>query len=199
MEKKKLIKLKGEVKEMTCTEVYEQFRGLNVNWAKGFLNSGDRLEDLIQVTNVGLVKAFNLYNVDFGNSFSTFLGAVVNNQLKLHLRNLRKSKYEPSLDYYEFKNNEGKSMNLLDKLEDPLNYEEIALHSTMIADIGKLRDELNPIAKEIIECLYFKDMTQYQVGKILNYSQVQISRILKKSLKILKFRYETDERLVAMR
>ena len=199
MEERKLIRLKNETKEMTCAEVYEQFRGLNVRWAKGYLYSGDRLEDLIQVTNVGLVQAFNLYKPEYKNLFSTFLGVIVSYQLKHHLRYLKKSKFEPSLDYCEFTNDEGKSSSLLDKLKDPIDYEDIALQSTMIADIRKLRHELNPKASKIIECFYFKNMTQSEIGNEIDLSQVQISRILKKTLKTLKTRYENNEILMAAR
>ena len=45
---------------------------------------------------------------------------------------------------------------------------------------------LTEIEKEVIKLYYFQDITQKDIGKLLNTSQVQISRILEKSLSKMK-------------
>ena len=46
----------------------------------------------------------------------------------------------------------------------------------------QLLDELGEEEKKLIELRYFREMTQMQVAKILNISQVQVSRMEKKIL-----------------
>ena len=51
---------------------------------------------------------------------------------------------------------------------------------------------LDSKGKQIIMLRYFKDKTQIQVAKMLGISQVQVSRIEKKVLKIMKEKLEED-------
>ncbi len=61
-------------------------------------------------------------------------------------------------------------------------YEEIVNNIT----IGKALEILDTKEKEIILLRYYKEMTQVQIAKILNTSQVQVSRIEKKALKKMR-------------
>lgn len=61
-------------------------------------------------------------------------------------------------------------------------------HSNLIEKLTlkRVMDELNDKQKSIIELRYFKDKTQVEVAKIMGISQVQVSRIEKKTLKQMK-------------
>ena len=61
-------------------------------------------------------------------------------------------------------------------------YEKIINNIT----IGKALETLDTKEKEIILLRYYKEMTQVQIAKILNTSQVQVSRIEKKALKKMR-------------
>jgi RNA polymerase sporulation-specific sigma factor len=61
-------------------------------------------------------------------------------------------------------------------------YEKIVNNIT----IGKALEILDTKEKEIILLRYYKEMTQVQIAKILNTSQVQVSRIEKKALKKMR-------------
>ena len=61
-------------------------------------------------------------------------------------------------------------------------YEKIVNNIT----IGKALETLDTKEKEIILLRYYKEMTQVQIAKILNTSQVQVSRIEKKALKKMR-------------
>lgn len=78
---------------------------------------------------------------------------------------------------------DGSPVLLIDKLsenveEDSEIVDKIALKEALI--------NLDTKARQIIMLRYFKDKTQVQVAKMLGISQVQVSRIEKKVLKIMK-------------
>lgn len=78
---------------------------------------------------------------------------------------------------------DGSPVLLIDKLSE--NYEE----DNEIVDKIALKEALTNLdnkARQIIMLRYFKDKTQVQVAKMLGISQVQVSRIEKKVLKIMK-------------
>ena len=78
---------------------------------------------------------------------------------------------------------DGAPVLLIDKLSE--NVEEDNNMIDRIALKEALRD-LDIKARQIIMLRYFKDKTQVQVAKMLGISQVQVSRIEKKVLKIMK-------------
>lgn len=78
---------------------------------------------------------------------------------------------------------DGSPVLLIDKLsetmeEDKEMVDKIALKEAL--------QKLEPKARQIIMLRYFKDKTQIQVAKMLGISQVQVSRIEKKVLKMMK-------------
>lgn len=80
---------------------------------------------------------------------------------------------------------DGSPVLLIDKLSE--NFEE----DNEIVDKIALKEALSNLdtkARQIIMLRYFKDKTQVQVAKLLGISQVQVSRIEKKVLKIMKER-----------
>ncbi len=80
---------------------------------------------------------------------------------------------------------DGSPVLLIDKLSE--NYEE----DNELVDKLALKEALTNLdnkSRQIIMLRYFKDKTQVQVAKMLGISQVQVSRIEKKVLKIMKER-----------
>jgi RNA polymerase sporulation-specific sigma factor len=80
---------------------------------------------------------------------------------------------------------DGAPVLLIDKLSE--DYEE----DNEIVDKIALKEALTNLdtkSRQIIMLRYFKDKTQVQVAKLLGISQVQVSRIEKKVLKIMKER-----------
>ena len=76
---------------------------------------------------------------------------------------------------------------LIDKLsekgeEDKEMIDKIALKEAL--------RNLDAKSRQIIMLRYFKDKTQIQVAKILGISQVQVSRIEKKVLKVMRIKLE---------
>lgn len=190
MEERKQIKFKDEIREMNCSEVYEQFKKLICMKAHGFHNAGANVEVLIQIGNVGLVKAFKSYKPESKNTFSTYLGIVVNNEILMNIRKLKKIRNEINFSVEIASDGDGNILTISDMIKDPINYEDLALKPIINADIKRLLGELKPLNRKAIELFYFNEMLQCQIAEELNYSQSYISRILIKSLKILRNRYE---------
>jgi len=191
MEQRKLIKLKGEIREMSCSEVYEQFKKFIHSTAYKYNDSTESLEDLIQVANVGLVQAFNTYEIESGNHFMTYLWSVVAHSMLKHLRNVKR-KDKAKIDNYIIYDDNGHTTTNLDLLTEPTNCEDVAITNIVSMDMKKFINELKPRNKKIIELSYFNNMTQRQIGEKLNITQATVSKIIKKSLKILKTKYECE-------
>lgn len=86
--------------------------------------------------------------------------------------------------YEAHHNNDGDSLMQIDVIEndDNLSEEEI-LNKVIIKDkLKKLKDK----HRKVIELRYFSDLTQEQVGKVLNTTQVTVSRIEKAALNTLR-------------
>lgn len=82
---------------------------------------------------------------------------------------------------------DGAPVLLIDKLS------EVSEEDTGIVDKIELKEALANLddkSRQIIMLRYFKDKTQVQVAKMLGISQVQVSRIEKKVLKIMKDKLE---------
>lgn len=78
---------------------------------------------------------------------------------------------------------EGTPVLLIDKISDnPEEDSDVIDRLALKEALGKL----DPKSRQIIMLRYFKDKTQIQVAKMMGISQVQVSRIEKKVLKIMK-------------
>jgi len=75
--------------------------------------------------------------------------------------------------------NDGNEIFLVDKLPEEKDENEKMLNHMLLK---QLLEELGEEEKKLIELRYFREMTQMQVAKILNISQVQVSRMEKKIL-----------------
>jgi RNA polymerase sigma-B factor len=68
------------------SELSEIFQPLAEYLARRFYGRGEPLEDLIQVANLGLLKAIDRFDVERGVKFSTYATATVVGELKRHFR-----------------------------------------------------------------------------------------------------------------
>lgn len=85
--------------------------------------------------------------------------------------------YQPAYDFDE------DGINLIDKMQSETNQEEIISNRLCIQEALKnLKDQ----EKQIIVLRYYKGKTQTEVAKILGITQVQVSRIEKKTLEHMR-------------
>lgn len=80
---------------------------------------------------------------------------------------------------------DGNEMELIDKLEEKRNFNDEVVNSIAI---NALIDELPEKEKKIIRMRYFEDRTQTDIASELGISQVQVSRLEKKILTLMRNR-----------
>ena len=73
---------------------------------------------------------------------------------------------------------------LIDRLNDDCSSSESELIDKIV--LRQVLESLKPRERQIIFLRYFKEKTQVQIAKMLNISQVQVSRIEKKILEEIK-------------
>lgn len=78
---------------------------------------------------------------------------------------------------------DGTDILLQDKLQERGNAQEKVLDRLLLEEILQY---LEPVERRLIYMRYFQDMTQSQVAGQLGVSQVQVSRMEKKILKMLR-------------
>ncbi|QQQ86336.1 sigma-70 family RNA polymerase sigma factor [Peptacetobacter hiranonis] len=66
---------------------------------------------------------------------------------------------------------------------------EDSIPYTELIELNEIIDELPDLEKKVMKLRYFEDFTQAKTGEILGISQVQVSRIERKALMLLKKEY----------
>ncbi len=89
-----------------------------------------------------------------------------------------------SIESAKYTNNkDGNSINLIDTIKSDKDESEIITNSLTIK---QMINELDSKEKEVILLRFYKGKTQSQVAKILNITQVQVSRIERKILENMR-------------
>ena len=163
--------------------------------ANKFKNRGEPLDDLIQVGYLGLLKAIDRFDPDRGLEFTTYATPTILGEIKRHFRDKGWSVRVPRrLQELSAKVNQATDA-LTIQLQRSPKVEEIAeylgatvdevleaMESSSLILEEALRD-FTPREKEIIEMRFLKGMTQIEIAKELGISQVQVSRLLRRTLK----------------
>lgn len=81
-----LLKLAGEGDKKARDTIIEENVGLVWSIVKRFSNRGYEPEDIFQVGVIGLIKAIDYFNMDFGVKFSTYAVPMITGEIKRFLR-----------------------------------------------------------------------------------------------------------------
>ncbi len=152
-------------------------------------SSGEDMEDLISIGTIGLIKAIKTYNEDKGVRLATYAARCIENEVLMHLRNIKKLKKEVSLYDPIGYDKEGNEISLIDVLttdNEIVEFVETKLQEEKIR--GKI-DILTKRERQVIEMRYglFDGLkeTQREIAKKLGISRSYVSRIEKRALKKL--------------
>jgi len=109
----------------TLDEIVRRNQNLLHHILKRFAYAGDPYEDLLQVANLGLIKAAQRFDAERGVRFSTYATAIVDGELRHHLRDslLMKQPRWVKKVYHEI---QAKSTELMHKLGRPPEVAELA-------------------------------------------------------------------------
>jgi RNA polymerase sigma-B factor len=109
----------------TLDEIVRRNQNLLHHILKRFAYASDPYEDLLQVANLGLIKAAQRFDAERGVRFSTYATAIVDGELRHHLRDslLMKQPRWVKKVYHEI---QAKSTELMHKLGRPPEVSELA-------------------------------------------------------------------------
>ncbi len=143
-----------------------------------------------------LIKAVMTFQPEKGSRLSTYAARCIDNELLMHLRNLRKVSREISIYEPIGTDKEGNQINFMDIIEsDEPDVVEIMDKNSKIRYLRKiLPDILTEREQEIIMLRYGltedKPVTQKQIANRLGISRSYVSRIEKKALGKLREKFE---------
>jgi RNA polymerase sigma-B factor len=76
-------------RDLVCEILVDRYAGLVRSCVRRYLNSPEPAEDLMQVGYVGLLKAINNFDPEFGNGLSAYAEPCVSGEIKRHFRDKR--------------------------------------------------------------------------------------------------------------
>ena len=208
-------------------KLVEDNLGLVHSCCQKFKNRGIEYDDLFSSGCMGLIKAIDNFNPDYGLQLSTYAVPVILGEIKQLFRNGGAVKVSRSLKELSIKINKtsndfqlkhnrpptvGELAKILEttkeKINEALNATRLPLSLTtddeddikeldlpcddeveMLTEklaLKQVISQLDITDKKIIELRYYKHQTQTQTAKILNMTQVQVSRREKKILMFMR-------------
>ncbi len=152
-------------------------------------SSGEDMEDLISIGTIGLIKAIKTFNEERGVRLATYAARCIENEVLMHLRNIKKVKQEVSLYDPIGHDKEGNEISLIDILTT--DNEIIDLLEAKLQE-EKIRGKMGILTRrerQVIEMRYglFTGLkeTQREIARKLGISRSYVSRIEKRALKKL--------------
>lgn len=144
-------------------------------------------EDLVSVSQIGLIKAAITYNDTLNIKFVTYASNCIKNEIYMYLRKERF--YKKTISLYQSNNDIDDDLELIDILyvsEDAI--EEIEKREDFENTINIILNCLN--SKERYITLYsISGMNQNSIAKTMSYTQAYVSIILHKAIKKIKKYY----------
>lgn len=154
---------------------------------KKFDNTGEETEDLISIGTVGLIKGVESFQKSRGTKLATYAARCIENEILMHLRTLKKTNKDISLNEPIGQDHEGNEVSLIDVLEaENINIIEYIQLNMDIEKMEKYFNVLTEREKKVIIYRYglndAKEMTQREIASMLNISRSYVSRIEKRAL-----------------
>ena len=157
-------------------------------------------DDLVSIGTIGLIKAINTFKPDKKIRLSSYASRCIENEILMHLRAVKKTERDVSLNETIDTDKDGNPLTLMDimKVDDNILDElDMKLNSKKLGQY--ITEELNSREKTVIILRYGlngkKPMTQKEIAKMLDISRSYVSRIETKALKTLRKKFESSSNL----
>lgn len=154
---------------------------------KKFENTKEDTDDLISIGTIGLIKAIESYSVGKGTKLATYAARCIENEILMHLRGLKKTRKDVSLNDPIGQDKEGNTISLIDILKSQNKdiVDEISLTLESKKIYGSLH-VLDSREKEVIIDRFgldnHQELTQREIAEKLSISRSYVSRIEKRAL-----------------
>ena len=148
-------------------------------------------DELLSIGSLGLIKAVDSFNNDFGTKFATYGARCSQNEILMFFRSKKKNMSDVSINDTIDVDKDGNPLTYLDIISVEESIENDLDMKEHIAKVKKLVDEiLDDREKQIIILRYglkgYEPRTQREVAKYLGISRSYVSRIEKRALEKLK-------------
>ncbi|WP_424511332.1 RNA polymerase sporulation sigma factor SigK [Scopulibacillus darangshiensis] len=154
---------------------------------KKFENTKEDSEDLISIGTIGLIKAIESYSPGKGTKLATYAARCIENEILMHLRGLKKTRKDVSLNDPIGQDKEGNEISLIDVLKS--KNKDVVEEITLNMEKRKVYEYLHILddrEKEVVIARFGldnrKELTQREIAKKLNISRSYVSRIEKRAL-----------------
>ena len=161
---------------------------------KKYYSSYEHPDELLSIGSMGLIKAVDSFDVDFGTRFATYGAKCVQNEILMFFRSARRLGAEISINDTIDIDKDGNPLTYLDiiSVEESIENElDMKIHIERLR--GMLETVLTEREHEIIVLRYglkgYQPRTQREVAKYLGISRSYVSRIEKRALEKLRFKF----------
>ena len=156
---------------------------------KYYAAPGDQ-EDLISIGTIGLIKAVDSYDTGRKARFSTYASRCIENEVRMHLRRLRRDPDVISMQEPLETGHDGAALQIQDVLPDDACMETDCEQRELAARLRGGVAQLQGRERQIIQLRYGlagqPPMTQQQVAEVLHISRSYISRLETRALRQLE-------------
>lgn len=197
-EEKKMLQLMQQGDQHARNKLIEHNLRLVAHIVKKFENTGEESEDLISIGTIGLIKGIESFSPNKGTKLATYAARCIENEILMHLRAMKKTKKDVSLQEPIGQDKEGNEISLIDILEaDNSDFIDAIQTHMELKKIQQYLTVLDEREKEVIICRFglgsTKELTQREIAEKLNISRSYVSRIEKRALMKVFHEYYRNE------
>jgi RNA polymerase sigma factor (sigma-70 family) len=179
---------KGDTEALSY--LFKKNTGLIHKVAYHYKNNGIfEYEDIVSIAKVGMLKAYEKFDLSFGFVFVTLAVRCMDSEIRKALRAYKATKRTGvvlSLDC-DIRGEDSDLGTLGDIIPDTNpNPDEVCEHNAELELLKQSYSFLTDREKKIIYWAFYKEKTQRDIGNYLGISQVQVSRIYSKAIKKMK-------------
>lgn len=187
------------------SENYENIFHASKRLLDKFVNSFNKPQleqDLYQSGYIGLIRAIKSYNPDSGTKFSTWASTCIISEMRHEVRREHKFFNIKSGDDAQNSDSPSGLISLTTDNADDESFEYDVKDSKAELDTGDnlelklIIEQFSDLDRQIIDLLFFKDMSQEKAAQILNTTQKVISRRKAKILHVLKEEMSASFKLI---
>jgi len=155
-------------------------------------------EDLISIGTIGLIKGIYSFKPEKGTRLATYASRCIENEIRMYLRATKKYNGDLSLQDTLSMDREGNGATLEEKLaDDAESLADVVALRMQVEEMYEVLAGLDEREQEIIHLRYGlaggREVTQREIGDMMNISRSYVSRIEKKALEKLFYELRKKE------
>ena len=170
--------------------VIEQYMPLVVKLARGYSGRGEPLEDLIQVGSEGLIKAVDRFEPEKGVQLGAFAIPTIVGEIKRHLRDRtwpvnvpRRIRESRPISEFVVEAPGSREATPPERPGEPDPTPELSEDRALLAHAYRTLDDRE---RRILHLRFFAELSQAEIARALGMSQVQVSRLVTRSLEKMR-------------